>query len=64
MSFALSVSVVRDGHSPSLVSVQLVKHCVVAILEHQVKPPLLPEDLQEVDKVRMLELLKVQEAGW
>lgn len=64
MSFALSISVVRGGHSPSLVSVQLVEHCVVAILEHQVKPPLLPEDLQEVDKVGMLELLKVQEAGW
>lgn len=52
------------GHSPPLISVQLMKHGVVAILEHQVKPPLPPEDFQEIDEVGMLELLKAEEAGW
>lgn len=52
------------GHSPPLVSIQLVKHRVVAVLEHQVEPPLPPEDFQEVDKVGVFELLKVEEAGW
>lgn len=43
---------------PPLISVQLVKHRVVAVLEHQVKPPLPPEDFQEADEVGMLELLE------
>lgn len=55
---------VRTGHSPPLISIQFMEHRVVAILEHQVKPPFPPEDFQEVDKVGMLELLKAKEAGW
>lgn len=42
---------------PPLIPIQLVKHRVVAVLEHQVKPPLPPEDFQEVDQVGVLELL-------
>lgn len=44
--------------SPSLVSVQLVQNRVVAVLKHQVQPPLPPEDFDQVHKVGMLELLK------
>lgn len=46
------------GHSPPLVSVQLMENRVVAVLKHQVKLPLPPEDLNKVDEVGMLELLK------
>lgn len=43
-------------------SVQLVEHSVVTVLKHQVKLLLSPEDFNEVDKVGMLESLKIQTA--
>lgn len=49
-------------HSPSLVSVQLMEDRVGTVLEHQVKPPLSPEDFNKVDKVGVLELLETKKA--
>lgn len=43
---------------PPLVSVQLMENRVVAVLKHQVKLPLPPEDLNKVDEIGMLELLE------
>lgn len=51
---------VRNDHSPSLVSVQLMENRVVTVLKHQVKFPLPSEDFNKVHKVGMLELLKTQ----
>ena len=39
-----------------------MEHRVVTVLKHQVKPPLSPEDFDEVDEIGMLELLKTQKA--
>jgi hypothetical protein len=39
-----------------------MEHRVVTVLKHQVKPPLPPEDFDEVDEIGMLELLKTQKA--
>lgn len=53
----------RTGYSPAWILVQFVKNRVVAVLKDQVKLPLPPEDLQEVDQVGVLQLLKSTRSG-